>query len=163
MNVKKFENPAGSEKVPPVSSSIALVDECQKWQFCTVGRDPVTPRHAADDPGPNRAARTPIDQDHRRTFRLRKMIIPPPHERCDHIEERAPFGRESILMARRSLLVGNAIKEPLFDQPLETSGQDVPANAQSTLKNLESTDAVEGLSQNERGPPIPEQVDRSSH
>jgi len=59
------------------------------------------------------------------------------------------------------LLVRDPLEEPLLDQAVEALREDVAADPEVALEVLEALDAEEGVAQDERCPPVAQQVHRT--
>ena len=95
-----------------------------------------------------------VTVQHRRSLLARIVRIAPMHQRYQCRIEPAPFLRQAILVTRRPRLIGDLLKDALFDQKFEPRRQHAPRNTQALLKVVEAAHAQESLAQNQHRPAI---------
>ena len=72
----------------------------------------------------------------------------------EHGPQSAALGREAVLVARRAFAVLHPLEDPVVDQGVETSREDVARDAQASLEVVEAPDPDEGIAQDQKGPPL---------
>src|SRR5262249_25086940 len=80
--------------------------------------------------------------------------VAPACERHDHRIEVASLLGQSVLEARRVVLVADAIQDAVRDELAESVGQPVAGSAEVALEILEATDAEERVAQDEERPAV---------
>jgi hypothetical protein len=80
--------------------------------------------------------------------------VAPLHQRGVDGKQRAPLGREPVLVARGILAICSALENAVVDQPVEPVGQHVARQADPTLEVFESARAVERLAQDDPHPAL---------
>jgi hypothetical protein len=90
--------------------------------------------------------------------------VPPLHERCVDREQRSSFVRQTVFIEipRGMLGIRSALEDPVFNEPVEAVGEDVPGESDPALVVLEAPGAVERLAEDHPHPSFANDARRSS-
>ena len=87
-------------------------------------------------------------------------LVTPPHHRHECWAEGTTLGRESILVAKRALLIRRLLDDFRFDEETETIGEQIPSDPEVFLDAREAPDPSEEITNNEQCPPVADEVER---
>lgn len=117
----------------------------------------------ADDLGAHVVATTCVVQHEWGAFGAGEPFVAPGgHGGEDGIHLTAFLG-ESVLVANRAFLVGDAVEQAVVNEPVQVRGENVAADAQRDSEVFESAGAEACLSDDEKVPAIAEDVRAARH
>jgi len=87
-------------------------------------------------------------------------LVTPPHHRDECWAEGTALGRESILMAKRALLIRRLLDDFRFDEQTKTIGEQIPSDPKVFLDSREAPDPPEEITNNEQGPAVANEIER---
>jgi hypothetical protein len=102
-----------------------------------------------------------MDQLERRAVGVRHPAVAPAGERDDDGIEVAALLGETVLVARRPLLVGHALEDAVLGQLLQAIGEAMARGAEVGVEVLEAAHAEEGVAQDEERPAVADDRERA--
>jgi hypothetical protein len=140
---------AGSTRGPASARSLNRLNVVKSKGLLALG---------ADDFGVGLGPASAMSQNDRGTLLSGEPCVAPSNDRGDDGEELPSLLGQNVLVAGRSILVLDALHHFLVAESAETLAENVAADSQVALDLFESADAVAGLPQHQRRPPVTEKI-----
>src|SRR5215211_910073 len=91
---------------------------------------------------------------------LVQVLVPPLPQTAEGDVEVAALGGESVLVAGRSLAVGDALEHALADEPVQPVGEDVAGDPQALLELVEAANPEEHVADDQQRPALADDLQR---
>src|SRR4029453_19055632 len=91
---------------------------------------------------------------------LVQVLVPPLPQTAEGDVEVAALGGESVLVAGRSLAVGDALEHALADEPVQPVGEDVAGDPQALLELVEAANPEEHVADDQQRPALADNLQR---